>query len=778
MNHTPNHLTAYEWRSSKLECRSENGVILRIDVLADKIIRVRYGLDCLEDDFSYAISPTFVKENPKTQFLNLDSQLVIITDAVQCKIKKVNLQVSFFTKEGLIINEDEKGYFWEYEPISGNNKVLISKHIQNDEIFFGLGDKPCELNLKGKSFEIWGTDHYGYDINSDPLYKNIPFYYGLHHDIAYGLFFDNSFKSFFDFGKTKPNATMYMAKGGEVNYYFIAGPQLTEVAQGYARLTGTADMPAMWALGFHQSKWSYYPESAVKDIAHKMREHHIPCDAIYLDIDYMDGFRCFTWNKDRFPNPKEMVSDLREKGFKTVVIIDPGIKKDWSYKLFEEGIRKDYFCKRPDGPYASGLVWPGECYFPDFTNPAVREWWGDQYKELIEDIGISGVWNDMNEPALFEVESRTMPSDVRHDYDGHPCSHAKAHNVYGMQMARATYEGVKKYNGNKRGHIITRSGYSGLQRYSSVWTGDNVSKWHHILIANLQCQRLSISGVSLAGSDIGGFIGQPDGQLLERWMQLGIFHPFCRIHSSQDDGAQEPWTFGTETLDIIRKALELRYQLLPYHYTAMYEHHKFGTPVLKPLVFYDQHDPNTHDRNNEFICGNDLLVAAVYNENALQQNIYLPKGSWYNYWTSAPVQGGISYNFSLNRETFPLFVAGGTILPFYPLQQYADELKIDVVVLKVYFKEGIYTSHLYEDDHDGYQYQAGYYRYSTFIFEGTADKVEIKHYWEGRFDVGYRFRFQFIGIPFKPRYCSVDGMTISHDDLITSANFHNITLTT
>jgi len=542
----PGTLVSHKWGNNILSCEADNGVILRLEVYSDDIIRVRYGTKgFFYPDFSYAIDEKFQKTSQAASLTDSPDHLTLKTSTVQVRVSKVDLKCTFLDHSDYVINKDEKGFHWEHSTDTGNDVVQMSKQVYPSEVYFGLGDKPSELNLKGKRFENWGKDCYGYDYGWDPLYKNIPFYYGLHGGVGYGIFFDNSFRTFFDFADERPNASSFWSHGGEMNYYFIAGPQLLDVNKRYAMLTGTHDMPAMWALGFQQCKWSYYPESEVRDITSKMREYKIPCDAIYLDIDYMDGFRCFTWDKEKFPDPKGMVADLKEDGFKTVVIIDPGLKIDPEYEIFKEARDKGYFLRRLDGPYAEGKVWPGDCYFPDFTKPEVREWWAGLYEELIGDIGIAGVWNDMNEPALFEVESKTMSDDVMFDYEGNPASHRKAHNVYGMQMVRATYDGVKKHGDNKRGLIITRSGYAGLQRYSSVWTGDNISTWQHVWLANIQCQRLAISGVSFAGSDIGGFIGKPTPEMFLRWIQLAIWHPFCRVHSSQDDGDQEPWSFGS-----------------------------------------------------------------------------------------------------------------------------------------------------------------------------------------------------------------------------------------
>ncbi|MCL4139290.1 UNVERIFIED_CONTAM: hypothetical protein GTU68_045806, partial [Idotea baltica] len=421
------------------------------------------------------------------------------------------------------------------------------------------------MNMRGLRFENWGSDMYGFEKTTDPLYKNIPFFYGLKNDGAYGILFDNTFRTRFDFGYERSDVCSFWSKGGEMNYYFIYGPELTQVAENYAQLTGVPDLPPLWALGYHQSKWSYFPEKNVQELAKNFREKEIPCDVIHLDIDYMDGFRCFTWDKSRFPDPAKMIAELDNDGFKAIAILDPGIKIDKEYFVYQEAIEEGYFCRRADGPLMQGEVWPGPCHFPDFTHPKVREWWAGLFQSFME-TGIRGIWNDMNEPAVLEVG--TFPDDTRHDFDGNPCSHRKAHNVYGMQMAKASYEGIKKALFPKRPFNITRSGYAGLQRYAAVWTGDNLSTWEHLWMANLQCQRLSISGISFCGSDIGGFIGDPNGDLFTRWTQMAIFHPFFRTHSSGDYGDQEPWSFGEPFTDAIRKAIELRYQLLPYIYTV------------------------------------------------------------------------------------------------------------------------------------------------------------------------------------------------------------------
>lgn len=759
----PETLASFNLLGNTLECQSGE-LKLRLIAVTPAIIRIRYAIEGrFEDDFSYALDPKFNPEETTAHLADEAEFLVFSTALVDCKIKKSNLKISFWDKAGNLINKDEKGFHWEKNEKHGGHIIKMTKTTQAGEAFYGLGDKPTDLNLKGKRLKNWGTDTYGYHKGSDPLYKNIPFYYGLHAGIGYGIFFDNSFKSYFDFGEERKSANSFWTHGGEMNYYFIAGPALMDVCKRYTKMTGTPEMPPMWALGFQQCKWSYYPEAKVKEVARKMREHRIPCDAIYLDIDYMDGFRCFTWDKEKFPDPKRMVSELKADGFKTMVIIDPGIKKDSDYSIFKEGLEKDYFCKWPDGNYVEGKVWPGECYFPDFTKAEVREWWAGLFGELIEETGVAGVWNDMNEPALFEVESKTFSESVLHDYDGHPCSHRKAHNVYGMQMTRATADGVKRFSNGKRSLIITRSGYSGLQRFSSVWTGDNIATYEHLWLADVQAQRLAISGISFVGSDIGGFIGQPTGDLMVRWIQLGIFHPFCRVHSSGDHGEQEPWSFDNKTTELFKHFVELRYQLLPYLYTTFYQYHKEGIPFLRPIVFFDQQDSETIHRDHEFLCGDHILVCPVVKENVSSKKIYLPKGTWYNYWTNNRFQGSKENQVHAPIEKIPLFIKEGAIIPFYPVQQYVGELKMEELTLNAYHKVGSEISQLYEDAKDGYEYESGDFAFSTFKFVGSQNSVIIEQTKEGNYMTEFRYyKIMLIGMPFQVLRVTVDGEEIEN----------------
>lgn len=755
----PDVVIKVQKKAHRFEFICNNQVALQVTLISDHIIRVRYSTDGrFDEDFSYAINGKYKPELKFFDSIEEPSYYEIQTAFLKMRITKLNLKVSFLDFHDRIINQDEKGFHWEENSHFGGNIVKMSKVVQESENYFGLGDKPIKLNLRGKRIQNWNTDEYGFKKGCDPLYKTIPFYIGLSGSQGYGIFFDNSFRSFFDFASERRTATSFWASGGEMNYYFIYGPQMVDVSRQYTLLTGTPELPPMWALGFHQSKWSYYPEEKVLNLAKKFRDLKIPCDAIYLDIDYMDGFRCFTWDKEKFPDPKRMVEELREKGFKTIVIIDPGIKVDEDYWVFKEGIEQNLFCRRGDRPHMKGKVWPGNCYFPDFTNPKARKWWAGLFRELIEEIKVKGVWNDMNEPAIFEVETRTFPKDVRHDYDGHPCSHRKAHNVYGMQMARATLKGIKKHNKDERPFVITRSAFAGTQRYSSSWMGDNIASWEHLWVANMQMQRMSISGYSFVGSDVGGFTEHPTPELFIRWVQLGVFHPFFRVHSSGDHGDQEPWSFGEKTLEVIRKFIRLRYSLILYIYSTFYHYVRFGSPMLKPIAFVDQDDENTHFRLDEFMLGDHLMICPIQEPNLKGRYLYLPRGQWYNFWNDQLHIGGVEHWVDAGLDKIPLFIRPGAVIPFYPDMQYVGEKEIDILDLHIYYGQNETISRLYEDGGEGYDYEKGIYTIKKFTTLGFVSSFKILQKTKGHYEPGYsNYTLIMHGLPFDITSCKLNG---------------------
>jgi len=557
---------------------------------------------------------------------------------------------------------------------------------------------------------------------------------------------------------------------------------MIDVVKRYHSITGTHYMPPLWGIGYHQCRWSYYPEQNVREITTEFRKREIPCDAIYLDIDYMDGYRCFTWDKKYFPDPKKMISDLAANGFKTVVMIDPGIKVDENYWVFKEGQQNRYFCRRGDDYFMEGFVWPGRCQFPDFTNPTVREWWGTLYKGLVDD-GVAGFWNDMNEPAVFG--RGTFPDDVRHNYDGYRGSHRKAHNIYGMQMVRATYDGLKKLYKNKRPFTITRAAYSGTQRFSSVWTGDNIATWEHLRIGLLQLQRLSVSGLSFCGTDIGGFTGEPDGELFTRWMQFGVFSPFMRVHSAGDTRDREPWSFGPEWEAICKKFIEMRYKLLPYIYTIFWQQHRYGEPILRPISLVEQHIPKNLIREEEFCFGDKILVSPVLNPGQKNKVVYLPEGEWYYYFNLQKYVGLQEHTIDTPLDEMPIFVKGGSIIPEYPVMQYTFQQKIDALKLNVYFSRGKFDSYTYADHGDTFAYEQSVYAEKHFLLEGTDNSLVILQQVEGLYNERFDdYKIYLIGIPFEVRTVKADGVELNllkdesgNDYIQVEKDFRNLIIT-
>lgn len=732
---------------------------MSITILSDYIIRVRMAPNgTFLDDFSYAIQP-FEHELTKRPIVKEDDESIAWeTAAVKLKLDKHRFKLTFYDHEGTVLDEDRDGLSWEENVAYGGYTVFSGKSFRAGEYCYGLGDKAADLSLNYKSFTLWSTDAYAFERGTDPLYRNIPFYISLYKGRCHGIWYDNTYKSYFDFGAHTPEQVSFVAEGGELQYYFIAGPHMMDVVKRYSNLTGTTPMPPLWALGYHQCRWSYYPESKLLDLAREFRERKIPCDALYLDIDYMDGYRCFTWNKEYFPDPKRLTSTLKEQGFQTVVIVDPGIKIDPDYPIYQEGKAKGYFCRRGDDYYMEGPVWPGRCQFPDFTNHEVRAWWGSKFQSLLDD-GVAGIWTDMNEPSVFGMG--TFPNDVRHYYEGYRGSHRKAHNVYGMQMARATYEGLNKLLKNKRPFVITRSTYSGGQRYAAAWTGDNIGTWDHLRLACVQIQRMSMSGYSFVGSDIGGFTGNADAELFVRWIQLGAFSPFMRAHSSGDTREREPWSYGPEAEAIIKRYIELRYKLMPYIYSAFWENHKYGFPIVRPVVMAEQQEQNNAWRQDEFTIGDKLLVCPVLEAGQESRTVYLPKGEWYHYWTNERYEGPRENHVPAPLNEMPIFIRAGAVIPEYPVWQYTNEFEIEEMILTVYHATYTVNSFMYEDHGDTLAYQQDIYTEKKFVMEGNATGMVLKQSSKGLYTPRYEYyRLRILGLPKPPKSITVDGKPV------------------
>lgn len=597
-------------------------------------------------------------------------------------------------------------------------KVQAVKAMDSNEKFYGLGDKTGFLNKRDYEFENWNSDiPQAHTEGYRALYKSIPFFITLKDSGVYGIFFDNTYHSYMNFGKECKEYYYFGADNGNLDYYFIGGERMTDIVSGYTALTGTTPLPQLWTLGYQQSRWGYDSAEVIRNIAKKYREYEIPCDAIHLDIDYMDGYRVFTWNETDYGRPGELIKELAEDGFKTVCIIDPGVKADENYDVYKEGMENGYFAKTPEGTVYVNAVWPGEAVYPDFGSKKVRSWWAGKQKYLI-DLGVAGIWNDMNEPASFHGE---LPQDVVFTDEDCISDHAAMHNVYGHNMAKAAYEGIKEADG-RRPFVITRACYAGSQKYTTAWTGDNQSLWSHLQMAVPQICNLGLSGMSFVGTDIGGFGADCTPELLSRWIEMAVFSPLFRNHSSNGSVYQEPWQFGKEVTDINRKFIRLRYRLLPYLYDLFFEGEKTGLPVIRPLVLHYETDKEVWNLNDEFLVGESLLVAPVLLQGAVRRLVYLPEGTWYGFEDKKEYQGGQYYVAEAPLDTCPMFVKAGAILPAYEVMQYVGERPYDSLKLVAYPGEGRYVH--YQDNGADFAYRRGEYNAYEILNKNGAVTVK------------------------------------------------------
>jgi len=624
------------------------------------------------------------------------------------------------------------------------NRLIFRFALSPEARIYGLGEKTGYLNKRGSRYVMWNTDDPLHTPDKDPLYKSIPFIIVADGDKTFGLFLDSTARSEFDLGFTSRDQLEIAVYDEELDLYVIDGKNMAEVISRYTLLTGRMAMPPMWALGYQQCRWSYYPQEKVMDLASAFRKRDIPCDVIYLDIDYMDGYRVFTWSPDRFPEPAVMNQSLMEQGFRIVTIIDPGVKRDSDYDVYREGAQNGYFCKLPTGEVYHGKVWPGVSAYPDFSKAEARKWWGKKHAPLLFS-GVSGIWNDMNEPSDFSPEAgdnralATVPNDVMLDFDGDPRSFAKGHNAYGLLMCRATYEGFSDLKPDERPFIVTRSAYAGIQRYSAVWTGDNHSWWEHLAMSIPMHLNIGLSGVPFVGGDVGGFQGECSPELFIRWVQLGAFTPFFRAHSAIGTRNHEPWAFGPEAEHLAREAIKLRYSLLPYLYSTFKNACDTGLPVMRPLVLDFQEDVNTHELWDCFMIGPSLLVAPVLRPGDKKRVVYLPQGLWYDFHTREPITGGRYILADAPLDRIPLFVRAGAIIPRVRSEASTAFIDWSRLSLEVYAgASGSYN--LYEDDGLSRDYQRDGYNLldiRTTFGDGSAFKLNLSYVHKG-YERGFR----------------------------------------
>lgn len=709
---------------------TENGLTLRVDALRADVLRVRMWPEGHPaEDASWAVLPASrtarVTVTPEATGFSTSELRVAVTD---------DLRLTVSDLAGNVLQSDALPVSWS------SDGFRVTKVKTGDEHFFGLGDKPGPLDRAGEAFVMWNTDSFGWQESTDPIYKSIPFFLSMRGARTLGVFLDNTYRTFFDFGRERANRYSFSAPGGPLDYYLMYGPDPKKVVETYAWLTGPTPLPPLWALGFQQSRYSYTPRSEVEEVAARLRQDKIPADAIYLDIDYQYKNRPFTVNPQTFPDFPGLIHELAAEHLHTVVITDLHIADlpNQGYAPYDSGKAGDNFVKWHGQDYV-GPVWPGPSVFPDFTRQQTRVWWGSLYKEFVDD-GVAGFWNDMNEPAVFVYPSKTMPDDVVHRIDEpgfikRTAWHTEIHNVYGMENSRATDEGLLTLRPNTRPFVLTRATYAGGQRYAATWTGDNSSTWNHLRQTTPQLLNLGLSGFSLSGADVGGFAGSPPADLLTKWLMLAAFQPIDRDHSAKGTRRHEPWVDGPAQEDIRRRYIDERYRLMPYLYTTAEETSRDGVPIIRPLFLEFPHatsdgHPLDLDAGGEFMFGPDILVAASPSpEEVAPYEVHLPPGLWYDYWTGARLdrRAPIAARDLEIRDTqssalqpimvqpkldqLPVYVRAGAIVPMEPLVQSTEERPDGPLTLRVYppAPGDACGGDLYQDDGKSFDFRHGDY---------------------------------------------------------------------
>ena len=664
-----------------------------------------------------------------------------------------NLKIVFDTQGNIrIVNLQGKLLKHDHPPMRKGDQWILSTELFPEEHIYGLGERAGKLDLRPGNYTSWNTDPGGnYSQGTDPLYIGTPIYLSLSTTGNQLVYFENSYRADFRIADTLEAEF----SGGMLRYYLIFG-SLEEIYTKLGELVGRPFMPPRWVFGYHQSRWSYRNETEVRELVKEFEGHDLPLSAIHLDIDYMDQFKVFTINDASFPSLKQLTGFLAMKGIKTVVSLNPAVKVDRNFDIYNDGKSKDVFCKLPNGEIFHGVSWPGWSVFPDFTKPDVRKWWREQYHYLTSE-GISGIWHDMNEPASFAAwGDKSFPLSTQHFMEGRGGNHEEAHNLYGLLMNQAGYEALRVNSPDKRPWILSRSGWAGLQRYAWNWTADTNTSWESLQQTIPTILGLGLSGHAFSGVDIGGFSGDPDAELYLRWFQLAAFLPLFRTHSSIVTKPREPWVYGEPTTSIIRKYLKLRYKLLPYLYTLAWDSAQTGIPPLRPLFWNNPTDIQFMDVQDEFLLGDALLLAPILHKGERSRPIILPPGKWYSFGDNLSHIGDKQFIYPAALSTIPFFVKEGTILP---MEENGG------ICYHIYPGEDIVSeSHKYTDVGDGY----GSWRVDRFQISNNPNLLDISWSYEGNFPFPYaENKYQVHGKNLVNAVCDGKQYTIQDNSFIT-----------
>jgi len=683
-------------------------------------VRIRASKQPLTNDFSFAID-NLIPEGNLIIKSHEKSDWVLATDSLIIKIKTSPFRINIYNINDQLLCGDNEGLGISWF----GNQVSCYKNLHADEKFIGLGEKTGNINRRGGFYQNWNSDNPGYGNNSDPLYATIPFFIGIQNKLTYGIFFDNSFKSYFNFGGGADEELFHFgADDGEMNYYFFGGSTIPSIINDYTALTGRTPMPPIWSLGFQQSRWGYDNQKQLLTIAKTFREKKLPADVIVSDINYMDNYKVFTWS-NKYPDTKGMMDTMKQMGFDVVTIIDPGIKVEKGYPVYESGLAGNHFAKYPDGHTYIGHVWPGRCHFPDFTKKSSAEWWGNNFKDAYVQKGIRGFWNDMNEPAAW---GREFPNLIEFGEGNNRKTLFQVKNAYGLLMAKATFLGTKANMNGQRPFVLTRASYSGIQKYSAQWTGDNLSTDDHMLLGFRLMNSMGLSGIPYVGMDIGGFMGNPSAELFIRWLSLAVYSPLFRNHTAINYNYREPWLFGEDNTHKIRKILEQRYQLMPYLYSSFYTAHTTGLPINRMLPVDYTFDENVYDEKyqNQFMHGDNIMVCPVASTKESFE-VYFPKaGKWYSIENDKKVFNVNEPVSALVNADINVFVKAGAIIPMQSVVQNTKEKGDGIMYLNIWTGTEPTTFTYYEDDGETYQYEKGEYYKRSIVYDPLSHSVMLK----------------------------------------------------
>ncbi len=730
-------------RGIEVELGTHEHEMLRVDVLCDDVIRLKISRNRVFDETpTHAVCADLVNVQAGFSVENNDKEITVRTSAMSLTVYREPFVIEARRADGSFLLQthvDNEGRGWAYATL--NDEFVVRRRCKREDAFYGLGEKTGRFNRRGRNFALWNSDVLSPSLAGgitdtsdgslptdptstefDPYYISIPFFYHMpiQNAAMSGFFIDNSYRGRFEW--VNPEEYLFHFEGGQYTEYLFAGPSMRDILASYTWLTGRISPPPLWSLGYHQCRWFAYTQEKVEALAEKMRSSEIPCDVIWLDIDHMDGYRVFTWDRKRFPTPEEMIARLRGDGFRVVTIIDPGVKYEHGYAVFDEAVQRDVLCKTEGGAIYLGQVWPGRTAFPDFVKPEARKWWGELNAKHVRS-GLSGIWNDMNEPATGDIPDGAMR------FDGGRAPHARYHNQYALLMAMGTVEGLLAAMPDKRTFVLSRAGSAGIQRYAANWLGDNMSRWEHLWMGIPMALGLGISGQPFVGADIGGFMENSNPELLVRWYQYGALTPFCWNHNSANQADQYPWVFGEIVEKLCKAAIDLRYRLMPYIYASFCQAAETGSPVQRPLLFDFQSDLTTREIDDEYLFGDALLVAPIYTEGCTERQVYLPAGTWHHWQTGEVFSGKQFVVAAAPMDYIPVYARGGTIIPMWPsapkstMDYHPTTIELHVFLPR---EDSVTRSFLQEDDGQSFAIREGGFWRTEFVLRKDGARVRIE----------------------------------------------------